>query len=285
MEYYDLKSLKMIAQGGEAEIYDIGENKVLRVLRINNGKTFETEKILFPTLQEHHINIPLTYEYILVDGRPAEVMQKITGETMLEELTHQPFKIVNEIKKLARMQIDISNIEIESTLTSIQDTMNYFIEKPPLMEKKLIDFTLSLFEELPKNSQMCHGDFHPGNILIQDGKYYIIDWSGAYRSDFLSDIAHTYLLLKHVPKIPGQSRMQHTMLGFTGTFIAKVYLNEIYKLKNFDRALFSKWTVIMAFLRVYFGMPSEISERINYIQKCYELNLRNVNAAIWYRNI
>lgn len=44
MEEYNLKDLRLIAQGGEADIYDIENNKILRVLRNPKGKTFENRK-------------------------------------------------------------------------------------------------------------------------------------------------------------------------------------------------------------------------------------------------
>lgn len=282
---YDLANLKLLAQGGEADIYDIGENKILRVMRNANGKSLEREKILFPILQNHHVNIPCVYDYVVVDGKPAEVMQKISGATMIDELKKHPLHISSQIKQLAHMQTEVSSIEICDTLNTIQNVMDYFIAKPPLMEKKLIDFTLCIFNELPKDNYLCHADFHPGNILIQDGKYYIIDWSGAYRGNYLSDVAHSYLLLKHVPQIPGQSSVQHTLLKFVGASAAKAYIREVYRLKLFDYELFSKWTVIMAFLRVYYGMPSEREERIKYINKCYDMYSKNVNASKWYIEI
>lgn len=285
MEYYDLTNLRLLAQGGEADIYDIGDNKVLRVLRDKNESMFGREKILLPILQNHHISVPKVYKYIEVDGKPAEVMQKITGLTMTQQLGHHPLEIVSEIKKLAHMQIDVSNVEADCKLTAIKDIINYYIKQPPLLKEHLIEFTLRIFKELSPKNFICHGDFHPGNIMIQDGKYYIIDWTGVYRSDFISDIAHSYLLMKCVPRVPGQSCIEFAKLKLVGAFIANVYLNEILRIKNFDMALFSKWTVVMSFLRVYYGLPSERAVRIDYIQKCYEMNERNINAAEWYCSI
>ena len=285
MEKYDLKSLKMIAQGGEAEIYDIGEEKILRVMRKQNVKQFEHEKKLFKTLLDNNISVPYVYEYLEIDGRSAEIMQKINGDTMLSLFKKQPLKSPSEIKRMARMHIQILDINHACGLNSIEDIINYFISKPPLIEKKLIDFVLKIFEELPHDKHLCHGDFHPGNIMLQDGKYYIIDWSGAYLSNFVSDIAHTYLLMKHIPEIPGMSKMQHSIISLTGSYGAKVYLKEVSKIKKVDLALFSKWTVVMSFLRVYYGMASEKSGRIDYLQKCYDLDNRNVDAALWYKSI
>lgn len=283
MEKYNLKNLKLIAQGGEANIYNFENDKILRVLRNPNGKTFETEKRLFPILIERNIKVPTVYDYIEIEGLPAQVMQKVVGNTMLEQMQQHPLKMNQQIKRLAAMHARLFDTQINCDLNSIENVYNYFISRPPCFDKKLIDFASNIMKELPINNYICHGDFHPGNILIQDDTYYIIDWSGAYRSNFVSDIAHTYLLMTHIPEIPGQSHIQHAIISLIGSYMAKTYLKEILKLKEFSLAEFSKWTVIMSLLRTYYGMPSERSVRVNYLNKCYELSEKKIDTATWYK--
>jgi thiamine kinase-like enzyme len=283
MEKYNLKSLQLIAQGGEADIYDIGNDKILRVHRNPQGQTFETEKQLFPILAEYHINIPTVYEYIEVEGLPAQVVQKVNGSTMLEQMQQHPLEMVRKTKKLAAMHAQVLNIHSNCKLNSIENIFHYFILKPSCCDAKLINFASKLIKELPIDNAICHGDFHPGNILVQDSTCYIIDWSGAYHSNFVTDIADTYLLMTHVPKIPGQSHLQHAVISFMGSYMAKIYLKEIMKLKEFSLAEFSKWTVIMSFLRTYYGAQSEKLVRIKYLNKCYELSQNKIDAAKWYK--
>lgn len=281
----DLNKLKLIAQGGEADIYDAGNDKIIRVLRRQNANKHETPKKLFQLLEKYHINVPHIYEFTEIDGRPAEVMQKINGKSMLDQMQKSPLGIHKIVKKLARMQVEVSEVRLNDEVYSIRGRVDFFASQPPVMDKRLNDFSIKMFEELPCDNQLCHGDFHPGNILVQDSCFYIIDWSGAYRGSYLSDVAHTYLLLKVVPQIPGQSRMQHLILSFSGKLIARSYLKEIYKMKCFDRAAFSKWTVVMSFLRAYYGLPSERDGRINYITNCFKLYEKGVDAALWYKKI
>ncbi|HKL78935.1 MAG TPA: aminoglycoside phosphotransferase family protein, partial [Mobilitalea sp.] len=145
------------------------------------------------------------------------------------------------------------------------------------------NFAIKLFRELPKGDNICHGDFHPGNIMMQDGMEYIIDWTGACLGSGISDIAHTYLLMTHVPVVPGQSYVQHKILTIAGSFMARSYLKEVMKLMKVDMVEFSKWTVAMSLFRVYCGLPSELEERIRYIENCYNLNQKGTDAASWYK--
>lgn len=283
MEEYSLNELELIAQGGEADIFNFDEDKVLRVLRKASGKTFETEKLLFPILAEYHINVPMIYEYIKIEGLPAQIMQKVVGNTMLERIQQHPFKLIQEIKKFAGMHAQLLEIESNCELSSIDKTFHHFITQPSNLDEKLIDFVLKMMKELPINNYICHGDFHPRNILVRDNEYFIIDWSGAYRSNFVSDIAHTYLLMTHVPEIPGQGHMQHSVISLIGSYMAKTYLKEILRLKEFSLVEFSKWTVVMSFLRSCYGLSPEKPARINYLNKCYELSKKGIDTATWYK--
>lgn len=38
---------------------------------------------------------------------------------------------------------------------------------------------------------LCHGDFHPGNILLSNGHTMVIDFMNVYHGDFLYDVART----------------------------------------------------------------------------------------------
>jgi aminoglycoside phosphotransferase (APT) family kinase protein len=47
---------------------------------------------------------------------------------------------------------------------------------------------------------VCHGDFHPFNLLIDDGgKVTVLDWTGAAIAPAAFDVGFTTLLLRHPP--------------------------------------------------------------------------------------
>ncbi|NJD59100.1 MAG: hypothetical protein FIA98_06850 [Anaerolineae bacterium] len=47
---------------------------------------------------------------------------------------------------------------------------------------------------MPEENQLCHGDFHPGNILLTRRGPVIIDWIDASRGSPLMDVARSSLL-------------------------------------------------------------------------------------------
>ena len=46
------------------------------------------------------------------------------------------------------------------------------------LPEKDLPSILRLFDTLPEGNRVCHGDFHPGNLLTCRGQTYVIDWGG-----------------------------------------------------------------------------------------------------------
>ena len=87
---------------------------------------------------------------------------------------------------------------------------------------------IALAESLPDGDSLCHGDFHPGNVLYAaDGEARVIDWSAASRGDAAADVAHSFILMKVVPRLPGVGAATHLLQRYFGGMMAKVYLKAI----------------------------------------------------------
>ncbi len=47
-----------------------------------------------------------------------------------------------------------------------------------------------------QNASICHGDFHPLNILVKEGQVTaVLDWPGFSIADPVLDVAYTVVLL------------------------------------------------------------------------------------------
>lgn len=284
MKNYDTQNLQLLNRGGEADIYEWQNDRILRVLREyrRGGDAFEKDKYVFSLLAEHKISVPKVYEYCTADKNPAVIMQKINGVELTDILKKNIFRLSKETEALVHMQLQIAEIDAAYPLNSVKQIVAYFMQSP-MVTTQQADFVNKLLDDLPDGNKLCHGDFHPGNILVQNGQKYIIDWGGAHRGCFLSDAAHTYLLMKHVPQIPGQSAMQHTLLQVAGAMLARAYLKAARRSGAFQEEQFAKWTVVMAFLRVHYGLPGERTGRLKYIEKCAAAYHAGVPAEKWYR--
>ena len=46
---------------------------------------------------------------------------------------------------------------------------------------------------------ICHGDLHPFNLLVDEGRVTVVDWTAALLAEPAYDVAFTWLLLSHAP--------------------------------------------------------------------------------------
>jgi aminoglycoside phosphotransferase (APT) family kinase protein len=61
----------------------------------------------------------------------------------------------------------------------------------------LRDAVLRRLERLPEGDRLCHGDFHPANVLRSaSGGALAIDWTGASRGDPAADLARSFLIMR-----------------------------------------------------------------------------------------
>lgn len=268
---YDLSKLKLLARGGQAEIYEIDSEKILRVLLNKEyAEQMKAEFSIMKELKDIGKNVPETYEYLMINGRPAIVMQRIPGISMSEKIGKNPFNLYKHADLLAQLHLDLLDSEKEEGLVSVKERASLLIPMTEMLNTEQKNFALKVLEELEEGNELCHGDFHPGNILISNSKYYIIDWFSATSGPKISDIAHTYLLLRNTPRLPGSSRIKfYTMRPFIKALGSR-YLKTCYQLFPFDRSEFSHWLIVRAAERVFYGMPSEKASLIKFIDVCMQ---------------
>ena len=75
-----LDGLKLIAQGGQADIYDFGDGKVLRVgRRPQDLERIRYEYAVYSSLNEADVHIPKVYGLVEAAGMPAIIMERLNG--------------------------------------------------------------------------------------------------------------------------------------------------------------------------------------------------------------
>lgn len=263
---YNVNEMKLLATGGEANIYEVNQNQILRVIYKKESKADKIENIVFPILEQNKIHVPHIYEYLLVDNKNAQLMERIDGPELLTEWIKHPFFEKKQTDEFSNMHYGILQIETDNSIPSLNEFLNYFFEnvKIDLDENKLKQIR-SMFQELPAKQNICHGDFHPGNILVAKDQKVIIDWSGVHTGNPISDVANTYLLMTYVPQMPNQSMVLHSILKKLGFRRAEKYKKKMEELLHFDDLEFEKWLVVMSLFRMYCGLPSEKDERKRFI--------------------
>ena len=282
----ELGKLTLLAEGAQARVYHYGDDKVLRVMRRPEDETLlKNEIAVIGALRDAGVLVPKTYEYMQIGDHPAAMSEKIKGISLMEYLNRHPLGVVQVGRWLGERHLQLAGAASEVTLQPGRERSRYIVGQSEWLDESRMDFVLSLIDGLPDGSDLCHGDFHPGNILRQGDQNYIIDWVGVYRGDLLSDAANTYLLMNNTPKPPGVGPVRYARMGMTGPLLSRGYMGALRKGRPMDMGVFSQWLVIKAAERTVYGLSGEKERLAAFIETCRDLHQKGVPPDRWYKRL
>ena len=103
-----VEGLPLLARGGQAEIYDWGESKVLRVAkRPQDFDSIRYEYAIYGLLAQAGLPVPRAHELVEVKGVPAIVMDRLSGQSMLRALASNPLRTAYWGRELARLHVEV----------------------------------------------------------------------------------------------------------------------------------------------------------------------------------
>lgn len=255
----------LIGQGRTAEVFDIGNDKILKLFRNSIPKEFaKNEYKVSLDISKELDCIPKVYEFLEVDNRSGIIYEKISGVTMMKLISIKPWSVKKEGKRLANlhkeMQIEV-NFELENTNKRLKDN----IIKTEMLTADIKAVLFEYIDKLPVGNILCHGDFHPDNILITKNKEIVIDWMTATKGNKLADIARTSVMLKF-GVVPNRSFVETKIINFARTKLYEAYLNHYIKISGATHEEIRKWELPVAAARLIEYLPkSEKEELVNFI--------------------
>ncbi|QSX04997.1 phosphotransferase [Sedimentibacter sp. zth1] len=188
----------LIGTGNTAEVYDIGDNKVVKLF--NRGyfydsvvKEYNNSKLI-NTLD---ICTPKSYELVDIDERYGIIYDKIVG-IPLDKILLETLNIEKNTAILAKIHKELLKKKLPNAV-SAKSVLHYNITNTCFISPDIKAKLLTILSKLPDDDGFCHGDFHYGNILVGDNKNYVIDFMDICKGNRLYDIARTVYLIEKTP--------------------------------------------------------------------------------------
>ena len=267
METRELDRTRLIAEGGQSKIYDYGGNKILRVPK----REMDYDRIRYEyqvyRFLEDKLSVPHVFEVIDLEEKPCLIMEKIDGVDLYNKIRKNPFIVLSISSILATLHTSLFTVHASDQFVTNHQKAQYCIERADVLSDEVKQRLLNLLAQLPHGSTLCHGDFHPGNIIRAGKTDYLIDWSSASLGSSLFDIAHTYLLLLNTPRLDNVSDGEFAMQRKITAFIGKNYLKKVCKKNNIEVDSLLPYLLIKAGERCFYGMSSEKRWLTSFIEK------------------
>ena len=209
-----------IARGFTAEIFAWYEGQVLKLF--NKGisrSTVEYEANLTRIVHDTGLPVPAVGEIAEIDGRFGLELERVQGISMLETLTQSPWMLPTFARQLAKLHADMHRCRVPE-LPPLGEKLVRKIKRAEKLPENVRQAALKALEQLPEDDKLCHGDFHPGNILLTSRGPVIIDWIDASRGRPVMDVARSSLLFGG-GKIPS---------SFPGAWILRILQGSLYRI-------------------------------------------------------
>lgn len=141
------------------------------------------------------LHVPKILGVSVVDGKWSIMKEYIEGKTLEQLMEENPDKTQEYMEQMVDLQLEIHSKACPLLNKLKEKTIRALNEEPELDESTRYEL-LTRLDGMPKHTKLCHGDFSPSNIIVQeDGTMYVIDWVHASQGNASADVARTYLLL------------------------------------------------------------------------------------------
>ena len=152
----------LVGTGRAADVYDIGNGRVLRRYRTDHDSTIEAAGMRAAWAAGYPV--PEVFD---ADGRDL-VMEHVAGPTMLKELGDRPWRYGRIADQLAELHTRLAGLRIDAADLPVR------------------------FEPA---ECLVHLDLHPGNVMLTSRGPVVIGWSNAGMGPRGADVATTWMLL------------------------------------------------------------------------------------------
>ena len=236
-----VKSLgEPIALGYTAEVYSWNEEYVLKLFH----EWFPPDRARYEAriarvVQNAGLPVPAVGEMIEVDGRLGLIYERVVGPSMLDVLTAKPWLFLHLARRLAELQTQMHDIEGVGELPSQHDKLREKIQAAPMLSSGLRKAVLDALDKLTEESRLCHGDFHPGNILMTGKGTVVIDWIDVSRGNPVGDIARSSLLIE--AGVPPEGTPMKRLIDLLRGWLHDAYLRRAAQLFHWDSDEFVTW--------------------------------------------
>lgn len=176
--------MKLIAKGNTAEVFEYEGGKICKLFKSGYDEAAVDREILnTKVMNKTSVKTPRFIEKVQIDGRTGVIYSKVAGPTLLTELKNEmtPQKFASVLQEMSALQKQLHTHKSTECI-SYKEFLSYF--------------GYNKLDLLPEGNTICHGDFHPDNIIrTANNDLFLIDFMNVCHGPKEYDIARTYVLI------------------------------------------------------------------------------------------
>lgn len=242
---------RLIGRGRTAEVFDWGAGRALKLYyRGVPDEAVEHEAAAGRAVCAAGVPAPQVFEVVTVDGRGGIVTERVEGRSMVAQLKRRPWQVSRLGQQLAELQSAFHAVPAAGVFPPLRDRLRQrIVDDANPLPGPLKAAALGVLDRLPDGSALCHGDFHPDNVVMTARGPVILDWNDATRGHPLADAARTRLLLR-IGESPGVSRLERWLTNRVRGAFCAAYTRRYLARTGVSLALIDAWALPVAAARL-----------------------------------
>lgn len=223
---------ELISSSDTVDVYKCGD-KAVKLFKKERPKTNALyEALTHARIEYTDLLIPVIHEVSVIDGRWAITMDLIEGKTLAEQMREDPDNIDKYIDEMVDLGLKIHREKMPK-LSKLKDKLARQINSLDCIDDVKRYELLTRLESMPKHTKLCHCNFIPSNIIINEKGTYIVDWAAARQGNASADVAMTYL-----------------RFALQNESVAEKYLDAFCQKTNTSKKYVQDWMPIVAAARL-----------------------------------
>jgi len=186
---------RLIGSGKEADVFEYGQ-EVLKLYKAGIPKRSAfREAAILAIIEAFDLPAPRVLSARQFGERWGLVMARVEGASFGETIGSRPDVMPDYIKDLARLQLAVHRHE-GALLPNQKARLIGNIRNATILGAPRQSMLLNRLADMPEGDRLCHGDFHPFNVMGAPGNAFVVDWLNATRGDAAADACRSYLLMR-----------------------------------------------------------------------------------------
>jgi aminoglycoside phosphotransferase (APT) family kinase protein len=188
---------KLLGSGRDAEVFESGALvvKLYRTTATKRG-AFREAGIL-ALVESLGLPVPSVRGVRMFGDRWGLTMTRAQGQSYADAMQQRRDLLPDYIKEMASLALRI-HAQPGTYLPSAKASMATNIRGATLPDEARRQTLLAELAAMPEGDRLCHGDFHPFNILGPFGEEVVVDWPNACQGDPAADVCRSYVLIASI---------------------------------------------------------------------------------------
>ncbi|MBD2843636.1 aminoglycoside phosphotransferase family protein [Paenibacillus sp. IB182496] len=212
-------------------------------------------------LRGQDIATPAALGLVRIDGRLGIRYTRAAGVPLLRLMLEQPLQLEPLSRRMAALHIRVHACDGAGMGIRQKEVLAAGIRRCERLDAQERQALLRLLERLPEEQALCHGDYHPDNIMA-GAQDVVLDWMNGMSGSPAGDAARTWLLLKYGAPPEHASEAESRQLQAARETIREAYLAEYIRLSGRGKAEIAQWLLPVAAQRLTEGIPEPEKEAI-----------------------